>query len=65
MFYEQSDDDSQETFFNDSGSLADLDDDFADDEEYDEENEFMDEDESSEDDVSGDDGDEFEEDSEE
>ena len=65
LFYEQSDDDSQETFFNDSGSLADLDDDFADDEEYDEENEFMDEDESSEDDVSGDDGDEFEEDSEE
>lgn len=43
LFYEQSDADTQETFFNDSGSLADLDDDFSeDDEEYDEdEGEFV------------------------
>lgn len=37
LFYEESADDEQEAFFNDAGSLADLDDDFGEDEEYDDE----------------------------
>ncbi len=37
LFYEESADDEQESFFNDAGSLADLDDDFGEDEEYDDE----------------------------
>lgn len=65
LFYEQSDDNTQETFFNDSGSLADFDDDFAEDEEYDEdESEFIEGEESSDGESSADEED-LEDDSEE
>lgn len=65
LFYEQSDDDTQETFFNDSGSLADLDDDFSDDEEYDEDEGEFGEGEESADGESSADEEEMEDDSEE
>ena len=53
LFYEQSEDENQDEFFNEPGSLADLEDDFIDEEEEDEEEdkEYSDEDESSDDDT--------------
>ncbi|MDE5897664.1 MAG: nucleic acid-binding protein [Treponemataceae bacterium] len=39
LYYEESDDDQQETYFNDAGSLADLDDDLGEDDDYEEDTE--------------------------
>lgn len=51
LFYEQSEDINQDEFFNEPGSLADLEGDFLEDEDEDEDEEFLDERDSSDDDM--------------